>query len=46
MRVRAFVELSGDWVAVTREGGVFDRLINRRDLVERLATQASHAATG
>ena len=46
LRIRALVEHSGDWVAVTRENGVFDRLINRRDIVERLAVQAARAASG
>jgi hypothetical protein len=46
VRIRAFVEHSGDWVAVTREGGAFDRLINRSEIVERMATQAGKAANG
>jgi len=46
LRVRAFVEQLGDWVAVTRENGAFDRLINRREILEKLAAQVAKAAGG
>lgn len=46
LRVRAFLEHPFDWVAVTREDGVFDRLINRREMLEQLALQVAKGASG
>jgi hypothetical protein len=39
VRTRAVIEADGHWVAVTRDDGIFDRLINRRALVEDVAEQ-------
>jgi hypothetical protein len=36
LRMRAVLEHPADWVAVTRDEAVFDRLINRRQLLEQL----------
>ena len=36
-RTRAVVEAEGAWVAVTRDRRTFDTLINRNELVERIA---------
>lgn len=41
LRVRALVEHPGDWVALTREGDVFDRLMDRREILERVGLQVA-----
>lgn len=41
LRLRAVVELRGDWVAVLGEAGRLDRLIDRRAALESIARQAA-----
>lgn len=40
LRARAVFEHPGDWVAITRDDFVFDRLIDRRQLLELAAQQS------
>jgi hypothetical protein len=40
VRLRAVVEQPGDWVAITRDDGVFERLIDRREVLEQLGGRA------
>jgi hypothetical protein len=44
LRTRSFVEHSGNWVAITLHDGAFDRLIDRREVLESVASQVVKGA--
>jgi hypothetical protein len=44
LRTRAVLEHSRNWVAVTRDEAIFDRLINRQQALEQIASQIASRA--